>query len=286
MSEYESKKIKGKNVPVHRLLVEEIQGRKLEGNEVVHHVNGDKKDNRPENLVVMDRAEHTRMHATGRKASPETVRKQSEAQKGKRKAGRKLSDRDIREVVVLLREGLSYKEIGRRFGVTDRTINSIAKGETYKDVLNSLPADLWPMPPRGIQSSPKPSLRSIDYETLARIRIGKMEGEAAHAVSQELGIPLSVVRQIWEGKTYKDVEWPELKASYYESRDIRSIVDWILSKPESRKESLVEALLEDYSLIPNRYAIIALKMVRRALAGDDELALFLVSMGMYDEDLA
>lgn len=48
----------------HRLVASIKIGRPLRGNEVVHHKNGDKKDNRPENLEVMDHREHMRIHAT------------------------------------------------------------------------------------------------------------------------------------------------------------------------------------------------------------------------------
>lgn len=37
----------------HRLIIEKHFGRKLRIDEQVHHINGDKKDNRLENLVVM-----------------------------------------------------------------------------------------------------------------------------------------------------------------------------------------------------------------------------------------
>lgn len=47
----------------HRLVAEQSLGRYLEPGEVVHHINGDPRDNRPENLEVMTQAEHTRVHA-------------------------------------------------------------------------------------------------------------------------------------------------------------------------------------------------------------------------------
>lgn len=42
--------------------MEEYLGRKLADNEIVHHINGNKKDNRIENLQVMDKLEHIKMH--------------------------------------------------------------------------------------------------------------------------------------------------------------------------------------------------------------------------------
>lgn len=49
-------------VPEHRLLMEQHLGRKLIRGEHVHHLNGDKQDNRLENLVVMGWREHGLLH--------------------------------------------------------------------------------------------------------------------------------------------------------------------------------------------------------------------------------
>lgn len=47
----------------HRLVASEMLGRTLRRGEVVHHINQNKLDNRPENLEVLSRAEHNAEHA-------------------------------------------------------------------------------------------------------------------------------------------------------------------------------------------------------------------------------
>lgn len=49
----------------HRQVVELILGHKLQPWQVVHHMNGNKQDNRPANLVVMTRRSHMTMHQEG-----------------------------------------------------------------------------------------------------------------------------------------------------------------------------------------------------------------------------
>ena len=56
------KSLSGKIQYEHRLIAEQVLGRRLHRWEVVHHINGRRDDNRPSNLCVMSHQDHESYH--------------------------------------------------------------------------------------------------------------------------------------------------------------------------------------------------------------------------------
>lgn len=60
---YVQVRINGKYYREHRIIIEELTGENLSSDDVVHHKNKNKSDNRIDNLEVMTNSDHTSLHA-------------------------------------------------------------------------------------------------------------------------------------------------------------------------------------------------------------------------------
>lgn len=69
---------------VHRLVFEEYHNCKLEKTDEIHHIDGDKLNNHPSNLVCMSKKAHSKFHMTGRVLSEESRKKIGDNQKNKK----------------------------------------------------------------------------------------------------------------------------------------------------------------------------------------------------------
>lgn len=132
---YRYKKVnigKGKTRDEHRLLMEQKIGRKLEFNEVVHHKDGNKFNNDIDNLEIMLRSEHSRLHMQGQS------RMQSDEEKERfRKVSQEhLTTSENIEIVKTIRKLLAEKvkqnDIAVITGWSKFSVSRIKHGKSFE----------------------------------------------------------------------------------------------------------------------------------------------------------
>lgn len=162
---------KGGFVYQHRLVAEQKLGRLLRPGEVVHHIDGDKANNDPENLQVFpSNIEHMRLHLPGREYPQEWRDKLSKARKGK-----KLRPRSPQH-----REALSKSLRGKAKSAEHRRkLSEAAKGRKLgprsPEVIEKVASKL-----RGQKRTPEQRRRIADglRRSRARARQSQPQGEA------------------------------------------------------------------------------------------------------------
>lgn len=110
----------------HVVIMENHIARKLLPGECVHHINGNKQDNRIENLQLMKMGEHSTLH------NNLNAQHYRDLFSGEKSVRSKLTQAQVNEIYSL-KGKMSGPKVGEMFGVTSGNIYHIWHGRTWKE---------------------------------------------------------------------------------------------------------------------------------------------------------
>ncbi len=108
MKSYKTITINGKQKRLHRYIMECYLGRELTSDQLVHHINGDRHDNRLANLQLVTRGQHKKLH-------PEV---------GKQTRFKNKYNLD-RDYIFLIADQFSYDELAKMFNCSVGAIQHV-----------------------------------------------------------------------------------------------------------------------------------------------------------------
>lgn len=118
----------------HRLLMELHLGRRLKFNEIVHHKDGNKRNNILENLELMSRADHLLLHIKDFIRKPMSKENREKLAAMNRRSGHPMSKitEDIAvQIKAMIADGKRNVDIAKHFGLSRPIISQIRHGHRW-----------------------------------------------------------------------------------------------------------------------------------------------------------
>lgn len=168
---------------IHRLVWETFRG-PLEGGLVVNHRNGDRADNRLENLEAVTTSENVRHAYNVLERTPSRA---------------KLSPKDVVNIRSARAGGMELTELADRFEVTTACVSAVCTGKTWGNVGGPITS------PRPMSQIGAEVARRVTDEDVAGVLRRYFEGERPSALAREVRVNKRTIFNWIEGRTRSHV---------------------------------------------------------------------------------
>jgi hypothetical protein len=142
---YKRRKIKGRSIDEHRFIMESHLGRKLMRHEVVHHIDGNKRNNSLSNLQLLSNREHSIIHnqkyavvknceVCKREFTPNPTKRNRQKTCSyecriiimkKHSTSAKINDAQRNEIRIRFRNGEKGNKLALEYGITPQAVSYI-----------------------------------------------------------------------------------------------------------------------------------------------------------------
>jgi hypothetical protein len=118
----------------HRIVAEKMIGRALALGEIVHHIDGNRHNNSPDNLWVMLQGEHMREHGLGIPGKPLAHQPWTKRAKGEALPFAKLTGAAVLDIRARVTSGELQKQVGARYGIKQSYVSQIVHRKRWSHV--------------------------------------------------------------------------------------------------------------------------------------------------------
>jgi len=193
-----------KEKPVHRAVVETQLKRKLSTNEIVHHKNQIPSDNQLENLEVVTRSKHMKIHRSLLTKQEMKLERERAFQTAKERGtnSRKLTRNDVRKIKERLRDGELHSVLCKEYGVSGTAIASISSGGSW----NHIEVSGFQPGTNSVKFGEKNSSAKLTEDQVIQIKNRLSNFEGLKTIARDYNVSAATVYDIKTGRSWKHVE--------------------------------------------------------------------------------